>query len=123
MSSGTAPSLSGSAKATIRRWLAVLCVSVFVFSGFLHTIQHVEAAASTAVAEISAGGPDDGSTVPEKPAAKAGEHCCGCATAAVPVMLHQAGPCFVVTEAGSKAASPLTDHASPYDPPPPKTLT
>lgn len=119
---GAVPGQSLAVRAKFRRWLAVLCVSLFVFSGFLHTIQHVEAAANSAVAEMSVSGTDDGDAGPDKPAASA-EHCCGCAPAAMPLALHTQGPCMTSTGVEPMPVALLAEHPARHDPPPPRTLT
>lgn len=122
MTLGTATSRPASASAKMRAWLAMLCVSLFVLSGFVHAIQHVETIV-VATVELSAQGADaDDPDSPEKPGVTT-EHCCGCASVAYLPVVNAEMPSTVRCGVTPPPTLQLAGHTTAYEPPPPKALT
>ena len=122
MTLGTATSRPASASAKMRAWLAMLCVSLFVLSGFVHAIQHVDTIVVTTV-ELSAHAADAGDPdSPEKPGVTA-EHCCGCASVAYLPVIDANLPGTVRSGVTPPPSHQLAGHTTAHEPPPPKALT
>lgn len=108
--------------ADFRRWIAVFCVTLFVFSGVVHSMQHFDAVATNAVTEVAADSSGDGSDTPAK-AATGLEHCHGCATTSLPVIEGPALPRSSTLKVPLPLAFALSGIERHFDPPPPKALT
>jgi hypothetical protein len=117
----TGPSAAATAKC--RAWLAVLFVSLFLVSGFVHAIQHVDALANTATTtELALHGDSGEGDASDKPAVTA-EHCCGCASLAYLPLIQEELPAPVHVIVRSMPMPQLAGHTIDYEPPPPKSLT
>jgi hypothetical protein len=110
-------------QAPVRRWVAALLLSLFVLSGFLHSITHVDAgtsAASLSSVQMVAGGDtadDDG-----QPGTLDVAHCHGCAAASLPEV-GQVDPSSDISGALiSLLSGILTPSQRQFDTPPPKAL-
>jgi len=106
--------------ARFRRWFVVLFISLYVFTGIVHSGQHFEVFAKSAVTEVSSGNSGD---LPGDGASAAAEHCHGCATASLPSIETAARQVVAAGPAVMPVAAPLVGSLRPSDPPPPKALT
>jgi len=124
MTLGTATGRPATASAAFRAWLAMLCVSLFVISGFVHAVQHVETIASAnAMMELDAPAADNNDQdSPEKPGVTA-EHCCGCASFAYLPVIDADLPDTIRDGVTPPPVHQLAGHTISYEPPPPKSLT
>jgi hypothetical protein len=104
---------------TARRWIAMLCVSLFVYSGYVHAACDAQSSAHTQAVQISSDASGDTSDSPAVPALD-GTHCHVCAAAALPL----ASQSLSIAAVAEKPAMAPTDELSAsdrqFDPPPPK---
>lgn len=116
----TPASLNCGRRNLIRRWIAILCVSLFVFTGLAHsTCVHFTADNAKLT---STGGADTGDSDDNTPMVGAG-HCFACAAASLAV----AEPALMLAGAAAPLiwAQPpvLRSNHQLFDTPPPKSLT
>ena len=110
------------ARVDFRRWVAVICVSLFMFSGIAHSMQHFDAVAPNVVTVAAADSSGDASDATKK-AATGLEHCHGCSATSLPAIDGPAIPRSSALEIPLPLAVALSGIHRPFDPPPPKSLT
>lgn len=103
----------------LRRWIAVLCVSLFVFSGYAHSACFVEAAAPAHVVQITNDLSGDTSDDPTTSSAD-GAHCHGCTVAAMPMDSQALSFSALVWKPVAALTEELSATDRQFEPPPPK---
>jgi hypothetical protein len=107
----------------LRRWMTVLCVSVFVLSGIAHSIYCTDGPVGAASSHVSALADSDASDAPGAVELPDGTHCHGCATASLPLIEQSNHPLSATSSLPPPQHDALTAIQLQFDPPPPKTLT
>jgi hypothetical protein len=103
-----------------RRWIAMLCVSLFVYSGYAHSACGLQPCASEQAIQASTDIAHDTSDTPATPSLD-GSHCHGCAAVAVPMVAQALVIGAIVTKPAMTATDELLASDRQFDPPPPKT--
>lgn len=105
--------------AALRRWIAVLCVSWLVFSGYAHSACFVPSGTPTYLVQVSN---DVSGETPDSPATAAldGVHCHGCTMAAMPMDAQPLSIVDVVSKPVAAVTVELWATDRQFDPPPPK---
>lgn len=106
-------------RGTARRWIAMLCMSLFVYSGYAHSACCLQSSAPTHAVQISNDVSSDTSDSPTVPALD-GAHCHGCTAAAVPLVTQTLSIAAVVAKPAMAATDELLASDRQFDPPPPK---
>ncbi len=106
----------------LRSLMTVLCVSVFVLSGVVHSICCVDGPAGTAT-QMSTQTDGDTSNAPGALELPDGTHCHGCASASLPLVELAISPSHAAGALTPPQHDALTASQLQFDPPPPKTLT
>lgn len=103
---------------TARRWIAMLCVSLFVYSGYAYSACCLQPSAPAHDVQVS----NDSGDTSDNPAVPAvdGVHCHGCAAAAVPLATQALSVATVVEKPAMAATDELLASDRQFDPPPPK---
>ena len=104
---------------TARRWIAMLCVSLFVYSGYAHSTCGLQPCTPTHAALVSSDVSGDTSHDPATPALD-GTHCHGCAAVSVPLVAQALHIAAVVAKPAMIATDELLASDRQFDPPPPK---
>jgi hypothetical protein len=102
-----------------RRWIAMLCVSLFVYSGYAHSACCLQTSAHTHAVQISSDAPGGTSDSPAIPALD-GTHCHVCAAAALPLATQALSIAAVVEKPAMAPTDELSASDRQFDPPPPK---
>ncbi len=103
----------------LRRWISVLCVSLFVFTAYAHAGCLVQPIAlDQTVQNLSdlSGGAADDTALPGQAAA----HCHGCTVAAVPIAPQSLAVSDNVAKPIASLSGELSAFDRPFDTPPPK---
>ena len=106
----------------LRRWMTVVCVSVFVLSGVVHSICCVDGPVAAAT-QMSALADSDTSDSPGALELPDGTHCHGCASASLPLVELAISPSHAAGALTPPQHDALTANQLQFEPPPPKTLT
>jgi hypothetical protein len=120
MSDDTPASPRLSCRILIRRWIAILCVSLFVFTGIAHSTSIHFTVEPTKVVSVDGADAGDNSDDPSHAGAA---HCHACAVVSLanaePVLVHSsaAGPLIWANHPALRSNHRL------FDTPPPKSLT
>ena len=104
-----------------RRWVTVLGISLFVFSGIVHSMMHFDSLTTSAVMEVVVDSSGDAPGGPAKVVTGL-EHCHGCATTPLPEIV---GPAILHSSAlriPLPLALALSGIQRLFEPPPPKSL-
>lgn len=109
-------------RTAVRRLIAIVCAFAFLTLGFTHTLHDCDGRATFAVSSLDAGMPDDSPDLPKKTAA-AVDHCCSCATVAMPAADTVMPLLFVAVARAWPAADSMWPHPPTLDLRPPITAT
>ncbi len=97
----------------------MLCVSLFIFTGFLHSVDSVQLGGNVQATELAFSDFGDRSDAPEVPSVD-GSHCHGCAAAVISV----SAQCLAVAVLPAKLDMARVDELlaidRQFEPPPPK---
>lgn len=97
----------------------MLCVSLFVYSGYAHAGCDLQPTAHSHAIQISSDALGDTSDSPAVPALD-GTHCHGCTAAAVPLATQALSIALVIAKPAMAATDELLATDRQFDPPPPK---
>jgi hypothetical protein len=104
----------------VRRWIAAVCVCLFVIGGYAHSTCFVQTGAAVQSVEVSGdlhGGTSDN---PAAPTFDGEQHCHGCTAAAMPIAGRALTRAGVVAKPLLAATNELSASDLQFDPPPPK---
>jgi hypothetical protein len=97
----------------------MLCVSLFIFTGFVHSIDAQQTSGGVSSTELAVNDLGDRSDTPENPTLH-DAHCHSCASAMISVVAHGSPIAIVLTKPDMDLADKLLASDRQYDTPPPK---
>lgn len=97
----------------------MLCVSLFIFTGFLHSIDSLQLGGSVQATELAFSDFGDQSDTPESPSLD-GSHCHGCAAAVISVATQSFPTAIVSNKPDMAGVDELLAIDRQFEPPPPK---